>query len=111
MIENLSAWNLFLPLIAPAVITLFTRRNPAVSAYISIAGIAASFLLTLGLYFRLGDQTALTVAPIEWLAVGNLKVESGFLVDRLSVLMLKATVLTAMNPTRIKKITSLPRNV
>jgi NADH-quinone oxidoreductase subunit L len=88
MIENLSAWILFLPLIAAAVITLLTRRNPAVSAYISIAGIAASFLLTLGLYFRLGDQTALNVAPIEWLAVGDLKVEIGFLVDRLSVLML-----------------------
>ena len=88
MIENLSAWILFLPLIAAAVITLFTRRNPAVSAYISIAAIAVSFLLTVGLYFRLGDQTALSVAPIQWLSVGNLNVEIGFLVDRLSVLML-----------------------
>lgn len=88
MIENLSAWILFLPLIAAVVITLFTRRNPAVSAYISIAAIAASFLLTVGLYFRLGDQTALNVAAIKWLSVGNLNVEIGFLVDRLSVLML-----------------------
>ena len=82
MIENLSAWILFLPLIAAVVIALFTRRNAAVSAYISIAGIAASLLLTLGLYFRLGDQTALSVPPIEWLSVGNLKVEIGFLVER-----------------------------
>jgi NADH-quinone oxidoreductase subunit L len=88
MIENLSSWILFLPLIAAGLITLFTRRNPAVSAYISIAAIAASFLLTLALFFRLGDQNSLNVTPIQWLSVGNLKVEIGFLVDRLSVLML-----------------------
>ncbi|HEX7863196.1 MAG TPA: NADH-quinone oxidoreductase subunit L [Verrucomicrobiae bacterium] len=88
MIENLSAWILFLPLIAAAVITLFTRRSPSVSAYISIAAIAISFLLTLGLFFRLGNETALTVPAIKWLSVGNLNVEIGFLVDRLSVLML-----------------------
>ena len=88
MIENISALILFLPLIAAAVITLFTRRNAAVSAYISIAAIAASFLLTLVLYFRLGDQLTLSTTGIKWLSVGNLNVEIGFLVDRLSVLML-----------------------
>ncbi|MGZ8899379.1 MAG: NADH-quinone oxidoreductase subunit L [Limisphaerales bacterium] len=88
MIENLSAWILFLPLIAAGIIALFTRRSPAVSAQISIAAIAVSFLLTLGLFFRLGNETSLNVAPIQWLSVGNLNVEIGFLVDRLSVLML-----------------------
>ena len=88
MIENLSSWILFLPPLAAAVITLFTRRSPSVSAYLSIAAIAISFLLTVGLFFRLGNETSLVVAPIQWLSVGNLKVEIGFLVDRLSVLML-----------------------
>src|SRR5688500_7224710 len=88
MIENLSVWILFSPLIAAGIITLFTRRIPAVSAQISIAAIGISFLLTLALYFRLGSATTLNVAPIRWLSVGNLNVEIGFLVDRLSVLML-----------------------
>ena len=88
MIENLAAWILFLPLIAAGIITLFTRRQAAVSAQISIAAIGVSFLLTLGLFFRLGSQNALVVAPLQWLSVGNMNVEIGFLVDRLSVLML-----------------------
>lgn len=88
MVENLSSWILFLPLIAAGIITLFTRRMPAISAQISITAIGLSFLLTLALYFRLGSQSALAVPPIPWLSVGNLNVEIGFLVDRLSVLML-----------------------
>jgi NADH-quinone oxidoreductase subunit L len=88
MIENLSSWILFLPLIAAGIITLFTRRSPAISAQISIGAIGVSFLLALGLFFRLGDEVALPVPAIEWLSVGNLKVELGFLVDRLSVIML-----------------------
>ena len=88
MIENLSCWILFLPLIAAGIITLFTRRLPAISAQISITAIGASFLLALALFFRLGDEVGLPVQPIQWLSVGSLKVEIGFLVDRLSVLML-----------------------
>ena len=88
MVENLSGWILFLPLIAAGIITLFTRRLPAVSAQISILAIGISFLLSLAIFFRIGSQAALPVAPIPWLSVGNLNVEIGFLVDRLSVLML-----------------------
>ena len=88
MIENLSCWILFLPLIAAGIITLFTRRLPAISAQISITAIGTSFLLALALFFRLGDEVGLPVQPIQWLSVGSLKVEIGFLVDRLSVLML-----------------------
>ena len=88
MVENLSSWILFLPLIAAGIITLFTRRLPAISAQISIAAIGLSFLLTLALFFRLGAENVLPVKPIQWLSVGNLNVEIGFLVDRLSILML-----------------------
>ncbi len=88
MIENLSCWILFLPLIAAGIIVLFTRGLPAISAQISITAIAASFLLSLALFFRLGNEVALPVQPIQWLAVGGLNVEIGFLVDRLSVIML-----------------------
>jgi NADH-quinone oxidoreductase subunit L len=88
MVEYLAYWVLFIPLIAAGVIALFTRRNPAVSAQLSICAIALSFLLSLVLYFRLGAEQSLAVPPIHWLSAGNLKVEIGFLVDHLSVLML-----------------------
>ena len=86
--ENLAWVILFLPLVAAGVIALFTRGLPRLSAQISIAAIAVSFVLTLGLYLRLGEGTALTVPSITWLSVGGLDVELGFIVDRLSVLML-----------------------
>lgn len=88
MVENLASWILFLPLIAAGIIALFTRRNPAVSAQISIAAIAVSFLLSLLAFAKLGDGAAIAVPPINWLSVGKLNVEIGFMVDRLSVIML-----------------------
>jgi len=88
MAEIFARWILFLPLIAAGVITLCTRRRPAVSAQISIAAIGVSFLMTLGIWAQMGEQTSVAVTPIPWLSVGSLKVEIGFLVDRLSVLML-----------------------
>ena len=86
--ETLTSLILFLPLLAAGIITLFTRRNAGTSALISILACAASFLLSLIVFFRLGDQSAFQVAGIRWLSVGELNVELGFLVDPLSVLML-----------------------
>jgi NADH-quinone oxidoreductase subunit L len=88
MVPSIERLILFLPLIAAGIITLFTRRNQAVSAQISIAAVAASFLLSLIVFSRLGAGTSLDVVAINWLSVGNLNVEIGFLVDRLSVVML-----------------------
>jgi NADH-quinone oxidoreductase subunit L len=88
MFENVAFGILFLPLIAAGMITLFTRKLPAISAQLSIAAIAMSFLLSVGLYVRLGDAGSLNTPAITWLSVGNLQVEIGFLIDRLSVLML-----------------------
>src|SRR5687768_15153902 len=88
MILNVSALILFLPLIAAGIITLFTRRSPKVSAQISIAAVAGSFVLTLILFARLGSQVIVSNSGFNWLSVGGLDVEIGFLVDRLSVLML-----------------------
>src|SRR5687768_12985549 len=79
---------LFLPLAAAGVITLFTQRFSRASAQLSILAIGISFILSLALYFRLGDQPALQIPSLTWLAVGGLNVELGFVVDHLSVLML-----------------------
>ncbi|HEV8543888.1 MAG TPA: NADH-quinone oxidoreductase subunit L [Verrucomicrobiae bacterium] len=86
--EYITFLILFLPLAAAGIITLFTQKLPAASARISIAAIAFSFLLSLLVYGRLGNAPAMPVPGINWFSVGNLKVEIGFLVDHLSVLML-----------------------
>ena len=78
MVENIASWILFLPLIAAGLITLFTRRNPAVSAQISIAAVALSFFLSLLVFAKLGQHASIAVPPIQWLAVGNLNVELTF---------------------------------
>src|SRR5687768_15790092 len=88
MVDSIASLILFLPLIAAGLIALFTRKNPAVSAQLSIGAIALSFLLSLVVFAQLGKGSVLPISPIQWLAVGNLKVELGFLVDRLSVVML-----------------------
>src|ERR1051325_8020153 len=88
MIDALPILFLFLPIIAAGIIVLFTRRNPSVSAQISIGAIAFSFLLSLIVFSRLGEGTSLQCPAINWLSTGPLKVELGFLVDRLSVVML-----------------------
>ena len=86
--ENVAWVILFLPLLAAGMIALFTGRLPRLSAQISIAAIAIAFVLALGLYLRLGDEKQLMTPAWTWLSVGGLDVELGFLVDRLSVLML-----------------------
>ncbi len=88
MVEHIASWIFFLPLIAAGLIALFTRKNPVVSAQISIGAIALSFLLSLIAFSRLGDEAAIAVPPIPWLSVGNLNVELGFTVDHLSAVML-----------------------
>jgi NADH-quinone oxidoreductase subunit L len=88
MILNVSASILFLPLLAAGIITLFTRRSPKLSAQLSIGAIAISFLLSLVLWGRMGGETIIHNAGITWLSVGGLDVEFGFLVDRLSMVML-----------------------
>jgi NADH-quinone oxidoreductase subunit L len=83
------AWLiLFLPLLAAGIIALGIRHLPRPSALLSILAIGASFLLTLLLWFRLGDAASVAVQPIRWLDVGPLQVELGFMADRLSILML-----------------------
>ena len=87
MTTNIGLVILLLPLLAAAVITLFTRKLKSVSALISIVACAASFLLSLSLLFR-GENAPATLGVINWLSVGNLNVQLGFMADHLAILML-----------------------
>ena len=79
---------LFAPLLAAALITLFTRRSQGLSAALSIGAILIGFGCALQLFAALGSGQPLSPLPIQWLSVGPVQVEIGATVDPLSVLML-----------------------
>jgi len=79
---------LFAPLVAALLITLFTRRWPGLSAGLSIGAILIGFILSLQVFLALGSGQVLSPAPLQWLIVGNVRIEMGAVVDRLSALML-----------------------
>jgi NADH-quinone oxidoreductase subunit L len=85
-LEALPWLILFLPLLAAGIITLFTQRNKAVSARLSIGAIVAGFALTL-VFIKAngfnGGETAL-----NWLSIGNFNVDFGLRLDALSLMML-----------------------
>jgi NADH-quinone oxidoreductase subunit L len=78
---------LFLPLLATAVITLFTLRCKTTSSLISIGAVVAGFVMTVifvnanGIHFS-GETAA------NWLSIGDLNVDFGLKLDALSMMML-----------------------
>ena len=78
-----------LPLIAAIIVGLFGKQLPRAAAHIiTILGVGASFALSL---YVLND--AMTSAPYNgtvysWLKSGNFTFEIGFLIDRLSAMMM-----------------------
>src|ERR1041384_4870626 len=85
-LEALPWWILFLPLIATGIITLFTLRNKAVSATLSIGAIVTGFVLTLAL-IKFGGWEARELS-VNCLSIGNLNVDFGLKLDALSLMML-----------------------
>ena len=78
---------LFLPLLSAVLITLFFQRNPRLSAFLSVAAVLVSFLLSVGVTAEFLQGRALDVS-LNWLQVGFLHIEFGLHFDALSVLML-----------------------
>src|SRR5688572_16040651 len=87
MIEQFAWLVLFFPLAAALLITFFFLRQPRISAQLSIGAIALSFVFSLFLFALLQHTKAIELG-VTWLSVGNLKVEMGVRLDRLSLLML-----------------------
>ena len=78
---------LFLPLVATAVITLFTLRNKTVSSLISIGAVVAGFILTV-LFIAANGFHIDAETSTNWLSIGGLKVDFGLKLDALSLMML-----------------------
>ena len=85
----LLAWiALLLPMASAVIITLFFLRSQVYSARTSITAVVLSFLLSAGLFLSLRHATAPVEGAANWLAVGDLRVQMGVLLDPLSLLML-----------------------
>src|SRR5690349_13604848 len=78
---------LFLPLLATALITLFTRHDRKLSAGLSIAAVIAGFILSIIFVSANGWQTT-RESVSTWLAVGQFQVDFGVRLDALSMLMM-----------------------
>jgi NADH-quinone oxidoreductase subunit L len=89
---------LFLPLLAVVAILLFARQRPGLSAALSIGAILIAFGLCLELFISIGthlgdDITRPPEHQFTWLSIGPgsnpaLELSIGFMIDRLSLLML-----------------------
>jgi NADH-quinone oxidoreductase subunit L len=77
---------LSLPLLAAGIITLFTLRNKAVSATLSIGAVITGFVLTLAL-IQFGGWEAREFTA-NWLSIGSMNVDFGLKLDALSLMML-----------------------
>src|SRR5438552_4111093 len=78
---------LFFPLLAVALITLFTQRDGAVSAGLSIGAVLAGFLLSI-VFITVNGWGPLPEAGTTWLSIGDLQVEFGLRLDSLSLAMM-----------------------
>ena len=89
-IHALPWFILFLPLMAAAVIALFTQRNKTASAALSIAAVVTSFVLSIALFVKLSSETLPDPETfnLPWLHVANLYIDFGVKLDQLSLLML-----------------------
>src|SRR5271154_2545175 len=79
---------LFLPLLATAVITLFTLNCKTKSSLISISAVVIGFILTIIFIANNGWHPAVTETSRNWLTIGDLHVDFGLKLDALSLMML-----------------------
>ncbi len=87
-LDEILLWTLlFLPLLAAAIITLFTSRRRRLSAGISIAAVVLSFLLALVVFAGFQADQPREYA-LNWLSLGDFAVQFGIRLDSLSMLML-----------------------
>src|SRR2546421_293793 len=79
---------LFLPLLSAAAITLFTQKNRALGAGLSIGAIVLGFVLSILFIAANGWEPLKRETLVTWLEVGDLQVDFGLRLDALSLLML-----------------------
>ncbi|HHW60470.1 MAG TPA: NADH-quinone oxidoreductase subunit L, partial [Syntrophomonadaceae bacterium] len=88
----------FLPFLAFALIGLLFHRWPKFSAFLSIAAVAGSFVLSLltAITVFTGPQNAVYEVAVRWLEMPGLKVDMGILIDPLAAVMLFVVTTVAL---------------
>jgi len=79
---------LFLPLLATAVITLFTLRCRTKSSLISISAVVIGFVLTIVFIAANGWHPEVSEISKNWLTIGDLHADFGLKLDALSMMMM-----------------------
>jgi NADH-quinone oxidoreductase subunit L len=87
-LEALPWLILFLPLLAAAVITLFTLHCRTTSALLSIGAIVTGFVLTIVFIANNGWTPTPSELTTHWLSIGNLNIDFGLKLDALSLMMM-----------------------
>src|ERR1039457_3368685 len=79
---------LFLPMLAAAVITLFTLRCRTTSALLSIGAIVTGFILTICFIATNDWMPISSELTTNWLSIGQLHIDFGLKLDALSLMMM-----------------------
>jgi NADH-quinone oxidoreductase subunit L len=79
---------LFLPLLAAALITLFTQHDRKLSAGLSIGAVVAGFVLSVIFISGAGWEPASRESVANWLTIGDFQVDFDLRFDPLSLLMM-----------------------
>ena len=88
-VQSLYIWIPLLPLFAAAVVGLFGRQLPRASSHwLTIAGVAASFALSVCVFMDALHGNVFNGSVYTWLTSGGHVFEVGFLVDRLTATMM-----------------------
>ncbi len=91
-----------LPALAFALILLTGRKGPGQGAYIAVAGIASSFVLSLLVIAAVlsralhGHEFEAFAHSAPWMTVGGLPIRMGYYVDQLTAMMLLVVTTVAM---------------
>jgi len=80
---------LFSPFLSTLLICFFAMRSPKTASALSLLGILASLAGSIALFLFYSHSSLLPVeTSYAWIHVAGLRVDFGFLIDRLSILML-----------------------
>ncbi len=91
-----SLYILFLPLLGFLIQIFFGQRLPRKGDFVSIAAVGSTLIIALGMLVVMlinNDPDFLNEASVTWLNLGAFKIELGFLVDNITVLMLVVVAL------------------
>ncbi len=87
---SLAPWIvLFSPFISTVLICLFSMKSPKTASALSLLGISISLAGSIALFLSYSSNALLPVeTSYSWIHIAGLRIDFGFLIDRLSILML-----------------------